>query len=130
MASSEMRRVLVVEDEPDIQKIAKIALAEVGLLSVEVCSSGTEALAVAPSFAPDLIILDVMMPGMDGPATLHALRRVPALASTPVVFLTARVQPHEIALYKRMGAAYIIPKPFDPMTLASTLQKIWQVRRP
>ncbi len=126
MDSHRTHRVLVVEDDVDIQTLARITLSQVASLEVEVCSSGAEALALAPSFAPHAILLDVMMPGMDGPETLQALRQIPALAATPVVFLTARVQPHEIAMYKRLGASDIISKPFEPMTLVTTLEQIWR----
>jgi CheY-like chemotaxis protein len=73
-----------------------------------------------------MILLDVMMPGMDGPSTLEALRERPALADTPVAFMTAKVQPAEVAHYKSLGARDVIAKPFDPMTLASQVQSIWK----
>lgn len=76
-------------------------------------------------FAPDLILLDVMMPGMDGPATLSALHALPETTSTPVIFMTAKVQKIEIENYRKMGAIDVIPKPFDPMTLAQTVRDIW-----
>ena len=75
--------------------------------------------------APDLILLDVMMPGMDGPSTLKALREQPLTATTPVIFMTAKVQPYEVAEYKRLGALDVIAKPFDPMQLSATINAIW-----
>ena len=125
---SELNRVLYVEDEPDIQAVAKVALEMVGGLTVKICSSGEDALREAEGFVPDLILLDVMMPGMDGPSTLAALREKPALATTPVVFMTAKVQPQEVAYYKSLGALHAIPKPFDPMTLAVQVRAIWDKR--
>jgi len=125
---SELNRVLYVEDEPDIQAVAKIALEMVGGLTVKICSSGEEALREAEAFAPEMILLDVMMPGMDGPGTLKALRERPALAMTPVAFMTAKVQPHEVAHYKSLGALDAIPKPFDPMALAGQVRAIWEKR--
>jgi len=125
---STLQRILCVEDEPDIQAIAKLALEMVGGFTVKVCSSGEEALREAPAFEPDLILLDVMMPGMDGPATLMALRNQPSLATVPVVFMTAKVQPAEIAHYKSLGARDVIAKPFDPMTLATQVKTIWETR--
>lgn len=122
---SELKRILYVEDEPDIQAVAKLALEMVGGFTLEVCSSGREALEKAPGFAPQLILLDVMMPGMDGPETLKALRGTADFAETPVIFMTAKVQSSEVALYKELGAADVIPKPFDPMTLSATIQSIW-----
>ena len=120
-----LRRILMVEDEPDIQVVAKLALEAIGGFSVESCTSGAEALQVAPGFAPDLILLDVMMPGMDGPTTLVALRAVPDLAATPMIFMTAKAQAHEIARYKQLGALDVVAKPFDPMSLAATVLAIW-----
>ena len=123
---STLQRVMYVEDEPDIQAVAKLALELVGGFTVKVCSSGEEALREAEGFAPELILLDVMMPGMDGPTTLQALRGLPSLATVPVAFMTAKVQPAEVAHYKTLGARDVIPKPFDPMTLASQVRAIWE----
>lgn len=119
-------RVLYVEDEPDIQVVARLALEVLGGFTVEICSSGEEAMVCAPDFKPQLILLDVMMPGIDGPTTLGRLRVLPQFAATPVVFMTAKVQPDEVARYKELGAVDVIPKPFDPMTLAGKVQSIWE----
>ncbi|TRZ58258.1 MAG: response regulator [Rhodocyclaceae bacterium] len=121
-----LTRILYVEDESDIQTVARIALEALGGFTVEICSSGNEALQRAPGFQPQLILLDVMMPGMDGPSTLKMLRALPQFAATPVVFMTAKVQPGEVAGYKEIGAVDVIPKPFDPMTLSSQVQAIWE----
>ncbi len=121
-----LERVLYVEDEPDIQAVADLALGAIGGLVVKVCGSGKEALAEAPDFHPDMILLDVMMPGMDGPATLAAIRADARLAGTPVVFISARVQTREVAEYRRLGALDVIAKPFDPMSLADRLREIWR----
>ena len=123
--ADKLTRILYVEDEPDIQMVARLALEALGGFTVEVCSSGDEAIARAPVFQPQFILLDVMMPGMDGPTTLKRLRGLPQTASTPVVFMTAKVQPNEVAQYKELGAVGVIPKPFDPMILASTVEEIW-----
>ncbi len=120
-----LQRILYVEDEPDIQAVARLALEHVGGYTVEVCSSGKEALEKLPQFKPDLILLDVMMPGMDGPTTLQALRKLPEGAAIPVVFMTAKVQPQEVEQYKQLGAVDVIPKPFDPMALPERLRGIW-----
>jgi CheY-like chemotaxis protein len=125
---NELKRVFYVEDEPDIQAVAKIALEMVGNFTVKICSSGEEALREVEAFAPDMILLDVMMPGMDGPTTLQALRRLPTYAATPVAFMTAKVQPAEVAHYKSLGALDVIPKPFDPMALAGQVRAIWDKR--
>lgn len=121
-----LTRILYVEDEPDIQMVARLALEVLGGFTVEICSSGDEALQRAPGFKPQLFLLDVMMPGMDGPSTLTMLRALPQFACTPVIFMTAKVQPGEVAGYRKLGAVDIIPKPFDPMTLASRVQDIWE----
>lgn len=118
-------KILYVEDEPDIQMVARLALETLGGFTVEVCSSGNEAIVRAPDFQPQLILLDVMMPGMDGPKTLEMLRGLPQTATTPAVFMTAKVQPSEIAQYKALGAVDVIPKPFDPMALAGIVEEIW-----
>jgi len=122
---AELKRIMYVEDEPDIQAVAKLALEVIGGFEVKVCSSGKEALESVAAFAPDLILLDVMMPAMDGPTTLAALREMPQLSRIPVIFMTAKVQPQELLQYKNLGAVDVIPKPFDPMTLAASVQQIW-----
>ena len=120
-----LSRLLYVDDDPDIQIIAGMALVEIGGLDLLMCSSGREALARYAGFAPQLLLLDVMMPGMDGPATLDALRRLPDWAAPPVVFVTAKVRNQERQRYLDLGAVEVIPKPFDPMTLAEQLRDIW-----
>lgn len=119
-------RILYVEDEPDIQMVARLALEALGGYTMETCSSGDEALQRAPGFQPQLFLLDVMMPGMDGPSTLKILRALPQFVNTPVIFMTAKVQPGEVAGYKELGVIDVIPKPFDPMVLASRVQEIWE----
>jgi CheY-like chemotaxis protein len=121
----ELSKIMYVEDEPDIQAIAKLALEAVGGFTVKICSSGQEALDSVAAFSPDLILLDVMMPGMDGPSTLKALRGMPSCANTPVVFMTAKVQPQEVSGYKELGALSVIAKPFDPMALSNQVRAIW-----
>lgn len=120
-----LEKILYVEDDTDIQEVAKMALETVGGFTVRICSSGGEALAEAPGFDPDFILLDVMMPGMDGPTTLGELRKLPGLEEKPVVFMTAKVMQSEIGRYKELGAVGVIPKPFDPMTLAERINEIW-----
>ncbi len=125
---SKLQRILYIEDEPDIQAVASLALEAIGGFSVRVCSSGAEALREGPAYQPDLILLDVMMPGMDGPSTLRALRELDTLRAVPVVFMTAKVQPNEVSHYLSLGACSVIAKPFDPMTLATQVQDIWSQR--
>ncbi len=129
MTHPALTKILCVEDEPDIQAITKLALETIGGFTIETCSSGREALLKAPEFGPDLILLDVMMPGMDGPETLQALRALPGFETTPVIFMTAKAMASEIQKYKELGALDVIPKPFDPMTLSDQIKAIWNARR-
>jgi CheY-like chemotaxis protein len=121
----ELERVLYIEDEPDIRLVAEIALRQVGGLDVVTCAGGEEGLDLICDFMPQLVILDVMMPGMDGPQILLKLRDMPEFRETPVVFITAKVQPDEVEQFKRLGAADVISKPFNPMTLANDVRAIW-----
>ena len=120
-----LQRVLHVEDDRSIQAIARLALENVGGLQVLCCQSGQEALQQAAAFDPQFISLDVMMPGLDGPQTLQQLGNLLDLRNIPVAFMTAKVQPDEIAYYRSLGAADVIIKPFDPMTLATQVRSIW-----
>ncbi|MBY0432018.1 MAG: response regulator [Rhodospirillales bacterium] len=117
-------RILYAEDDADIQAIARFALEELGGFTIRTCQSGRAALAEAPDFRPDLVLLDVMMPEMDGPATLAALRALPGMETVPVAFMTAKAQTHEMARYRALGIAAVITKPFDPMTLADQVRAI------
>lgn len=119
-----INKILYVEDEQDIRTIAEIALRDIGGFTLNSCSCGAQAIENAEEFKPDVILLDVMMPGMDGPETLAELRKLKATASTPVIFMTAKVQPQEIAHYKNLGAVAVISKPFDPITLAAKIKEI------
>lgn len=124
----ELPKILHVEDDPDIREIAQMALEVVGGLEVVQCASGAEALEAAPSSAPDLILLDVMMPGMSGDETLLALRKMPQFADTPAIFMTAKAQQSEVERLKDLGAKAVITKPFDPMTLADQILAVWNAR--
>ncbi|WP_210426331.1 response regulator [Marinobacter confluentis] len=124
-----LERIMLVEDEEDIRAVAEVALESVGGFTLKTCSSGHEALEAIEKFAPQLVILDVMMPGMDGPETLRGIRELADFAGTPAVFMTAKVQSDEIASYLAEGAVDVIPKPFDPMTLASQILEIWRSSR-
>ncbi|KAF0103838.1 MAG: response regulator receiver [bacterium] len=121
-----LERILCVEDDPDIQAVIQLALETVGGFTVELCASGRAALAKVAGFQPDLILLDVMMPGLDGPATLAALRALPEAAALPVFFMTAKVQSDELDHFLSLGALAVIAKPFDPMTLAQDIRAHWQ----
>lgn len=116
-------RILYVDDESDIREVASMSLELDPELEVRTCASGAEALAEAPDWQPALILLDVMMPGMDGPSTLAALKAGPETADIPVVFITARAQPQEVEMLKALGARGVISKPFDPMNLAQQVRE-------
>jgi two-component system, OmpR family, response regulator len=124
--SKPLSRITYVEDEPDIRTVAEIALAELGGFTIDACSSGPEALERAPDFDPEMIVLDVMMPVMNGIETFRALQADPRLSDVPVVFMTARVQPQDVENYKSIGVKGVIPKPFDPLTLADEIRAMWQ----
>lgn len=125
MSNGELKNIIMIEDDQDIRTVAKLALETVGGLSVKTFASGREALDDASDLSPDLILLDVMMPEMDGPTTLSKLREISHLQATPVLFMTAKVQAHEVEQYKALGALDVITKPFDPMTLAEQIKNIW-----
>lgn len=117
-------KVLLVDDEEDVREIARLSLGRVGGMEVCEVASGREALAAAAREKPDFILLDMMMPEMDGPATLHALHANPETTAIPVVFLTAKALPSEIERLRQLGAVGIITKPFDPMTLAGEVRRL------
>lgn len=121
-----LQRVLYVDDEPDIREVVELSLALAADLTVESCGSGEQALKLLPTLRPDLVLLDVMMPGLDGPGTLARMRADPGLAQIPVVFLTAKALPAEIQRFLALGAVAIIPKPFDALKLAEQVQTIWE----
>lgn len=123
MQGTDTISILYAEDEDDIRSIAQIALEDIGGFKVTYCDSGKKVLQAAETFVPDLLLLDVMMPGLDGPGTLQELRKNPDYIHVPVIFMTAKIQPAEIEEYRAMGAIDVIPKPFDPVTLADTLKQ-------
>ncbi|MBQ0747986.1 MAG: response regulator [Marinobacter sp.] len=125
MPDKSLKRILMIEDEPDIRTVAELALEAIGGFELTACESGQHALEQIDQCEPQLIVLDVMMPGMDGPATLKAIRLLPDYAATPAVFMTAKVQSDEVQSYLAQGAAGVIPKPFDPLTLADQIKDIW-----
>lgn len=126
MDRSRLRTVLYVDDEPDIREIVQLALGLSNELSVQTCESGEQALATLPSLKPDLVMLDVMMPGMDGPTVLGKMRADPALAAIPIIFMTAKAMPQEILRFRELGALGVIPKPFDPLRLTQQVFAMWE----
>lgn len=118
-------KILYVEDEPDIREVARFALEDEGF-ELLICESGREAIDKAPGFKPDLLLLDVMMPEMDGPTTLRKLRELKGMENIPVIFLTAKIHPNEVSGFIRLGSLDVIPKPFDPMQLANQIKMTWK----
>jgi len=120
--------VLVVEDDDQIAYLLRFILEREGF-EVKLARDGRSAQRLVANLAPPaLVTLDVIMPRMDGPTTLKALRQLPGFATTPVIFMTAKVQPQEVAEYKALGALDMISKPFNPMTLASKLRQMLEGR--
>ncbi|HEX2526666.1 MAG TPA: response regulator [Geminicoccus sp.] len=120
-----LNRVMYVDDEEDLRSIVEMSLQMVGGMEVHLCTSGQEALARLPEIRPDLVLLDVMMPNMDGLQTLEAIRATPDFANLPVVFMTAKIRPTEVARLRDLGAADVIAKPFDVMQLPDQVREIW-----
>jgi CheY-like chemotaxis protein len=116
-------RLLHVDDEPDIREVVEISLALDPDFEVQSCTSGRDALVMAAEWKPDLVLLDVMMPEMDGLTTLAHLRDNPRTTDIPVLFMTARVQAHEIERFRAIGAQGVIAKPFEPLTLAASIKR-------
>ena len=116
--------VLMVDDEEDIRKIGKMSLEAVGGHRVTLAASAIEAMACARTERPDVILMDMMMPGMDGLSALATMRSAEDLLDVPIVFMTARIQRHEIDEYLRAGAIGVIRKPFDPMALPRELESL------
>ncbi len=123
--NKELKKIMYVEDDVDIQVIGTLALEEVGGFEIIVCNNGVEAIRDVEEFSPDLILLDVMMPEMDGMTTIKKLKENDSVSSIPVVFMTAKSQEHELTTYMQLGAAEVIKKPFDPMALPGILNSIW-----
>ncbi len=117
-------KVLIVDDEADIRRIGELSLQSVGGWDVLLAESGAEGMETARAQKPDLILMDMMMPEMDGLTVLRQLRKHPELESTPVIFMTAKVQQDEVARYLEAGALGVVHKPFDPMTLPDEIRRI------
>ncbi|MDV7338702.1 response regulator [Terasakiella sp. A23] len=122
----QLRKIMYVEDEPDIRDIAKLVLENVGGFEVCVVEGGQQALDTIESFAPDMVLLDAMMPGMDGPATYAEIRKLDRFKNTPVAFLTAKLMQSDIDSFHAMGAVGVIAKPFNPMELSQEVSALWE----
>jgi CheY-like chemotaxis protein len=121
-----LEKILYIDDDEDLLEIVTLALEESGGYAVTACSSSEEGVRVAAEWQPDLIMLDVMMPEMDGPATLKRLKEASATKDIPVVFMTARSSASQAEGYRSLGALDTIAKPFDPFSLAAQVTGLWQ----
>ncbi len=122
---NELNRILHVDDEPDIREIVRLSLEMVGGFEILQVASGHEALEKVEAFAPDMVILDVMMPGLDGEQTFTQMRQIEGFSTTPIVFMTARASGSDSETLHRLGAADVLVKPFDPMALPDQVREIW-----
>jgi CheY-like chemotaxis protein len=121
-----LERVLCVEDDEDIRRILRLSLERIGGFTVEIVADPASAILRMVEFAPDLVMLDWMMPGIDGPTLLKKMRETPQLATLPVVFATAKASQREMAELTALGAAGVISKPFSPRDLPGKLRAIWE----
>ena len=129
MPGSALSKILYIDDDADIREIVRMSLEMVGKYQVAACGSCADALELVDDFDPDLLLLDVMMPGTDGPETLQVLRDRDSAAVAPVIFITAKVQAGDMARYKDIGVLDVIVKPFDPMGLPGQIEETWQRHR-
>jgi len=120
-----LKRICYVEDDEDIQRIVRMTLERVGNMTVEVVGDPTMAIEAMTAFRPDLVMLDWMMPKMDGPTLFRQMKLRPETSSLPVVFITAKASPHDLEELLRLGAAGAISKPFSPKDLPDQLRAIW-----
>lgn len=120
-----LKKILYAEDDSDIQTIVQVALWAYSDLDLKICNNGQLLLDCVESYKPDLILLDIMMPVMDGLTTCRRLKLNDKTKNIPVVFLTAKAQVQEIEMYRNVGILGVLIKPFEPSTLANKLQELW-----
>jgi CheY-like chemotaxis protein len=126
MPAQPLNRVCYVEDDEDIQKIVRVSLERVGKMTVEIVGDPTQAIEVIKAFKPELVMLDWMMPGMDGPTLFRKMKELPEVRELPVVFITAKASQRELDELRALGAAGTISKPFSPRDLPEQLRAIWK----
>ncbi len=126
MPDRPLNRICYVEDDVDIQRIVRMSLERVGKMTVEIVGDSTRAVEAITAFKPDLVLLDWMMPVMDGPAVFRKMREHAETKDVPVVFITAKASQHELDELRAMGAAGVISKPFSPKELPNQLRSIWK----
>lgn len=121
----ELKKILYAEDEFDVQTIVQMVIESMSDYEIKICGNGKLLLDCVEDYNPDLILLDVMMPEMDGPTTYTNLQANEKTKNIPVIFITAKAQVHEVQLLKESGVIGVITKPFDPVTLCPEIQKLW-----
>jgi CheY-like chemotaxis protein len=126
MPAHPLVRICYVEDDEDIQKIVRMTLERIGKMTVEVVGDPLQAIETIKRFKPELVLLDWMMPGMDGPTLYRKMKEVPEVRDLPVVFITAKASQKELDELRALGAAGTISKPFSPMELPVLLRAIWK----
>jgi two-component system, OmpR family, response regulator len=128
-ANAQLHTIAYVDDEPDLRDLVRISLSLLTDAAVHCFESGSQALQELPSLRPDLVLLDVMMPGMEGTEFIQRMQDHPSLKATPVIFITARAMPEEVARFRSLGAIGVIAKPFDPMQLPDEICAYWQAHK-
>jgi CheY-like chemotaxis protein len=126
MPDRPLNRICYVEDDEDIQRIVRMSLERVGKMTVAVCSDPMRAIEVMIAFKPELVMLDWMMPGMDGPTLFKRMKEQPETSALPVVFITAKASAKEHEELMALGAAGVVSKPFAPKDLPDQLREIWK----
>jgi len=126
MPAQPLQRVCYVEDDEDIRRIVRMSLERIGKLTVEVVGDPMAAIEAMKAFKPELVMLDWMMPGMDGPTLYRRMQEVPEVRDLPVVFITAKASEKELNELRALGAAGTISKPFSPKDLPGQLREIWE----
>lgn len=121
-----LTKIMYVEDEEYLRQIVEMALERVGGFNITTCASGTDALALLDEVQPDLILLDVRLPGMTGQALLTEIRKRDDFKATPVIYVTASVMYEELDEYRNSDAIDVISRPFDPMTLSDRIREVWE----
>ena len=119
-----MRRVLIIDDEEDIREVAALSLEATAGWNVFTAASGAQGIVVAKAERPDAILMDVMMPGVDGPSTFREMQKIDEIKGIPVLLLTAKVQGVDKRRFADLGVAGVLFKPFDPMTLADQISEV------
>lgn len=125
MQIPELKKILYVEDDLHIQTLITMSLEDIGGFELKTCSSGKEALTKIQDYKPDLLLLDIMMPIMNGVELLQEIRKIPEFANKPAIFITAKIQMDDIVNYSKLGILGVIAKPFDPVTISDTIRHLW-----